>query len=891
MNYSDYQDFIVRQINEETGLELVWDDFTLSNPIPISGKTIEVTITPTEQGSTKVKGEAKFKIDRMDLTNAVFVFDWKRDNASSVTANKVYGAALSVHDRSPKTLSDVLGMLMELTGIPLLEDDFESLTVSPDAATDVVFTLTAKAGSMYYFGTLTVKLSHPWITHVKFRNGLGSDIQVTAAQIGYGSMFVDGVRVTMPYTLKAGQHDIEIYHFSNIARGLKFLGPTHLTSMGLFFAKFDGLFADCLNLQTIDPNCIRLNGSNLQATNIFKGCSGLTTLPASLFGKNCEAYSIDGFLRGSGITTVGPNLFDNLSVVGPTLSDVFNGCSKLTTVANGAIDPIVINTTTSSGLFANCGLTQIPVGLLSKMVKVTTLNNTFLGCGALKEIPAGLLDKLGTIANSSYLFRDCKVLTKVPKDLFKPLAAIRTLIGTFSGCVGITAVDADIIRHNVELVQISEIFNGSGLASIPDTLLETNTKLVHLSSAFSGTPIKTIPAELFKNNPVIAVLTSTFDGCSSLTEIPPALFAQNTTLRDVTNAFRNVPASFEVPDNFFPGTQLARVGGVFRNSGIVSIPSRLFASHTGLTDLSYAFAGTKLKSVPTYLVLVSSGLRDVSYMFDGCTELVSIAKDALQFGFVAAANQVGNCAGLLRNCSKLSSVETGAIRISGYVGNFDSFMEKCSSLRITTSDLVKAIIFNHTTPTTIPMSFIGMYQNCKWLEGTCDFLWKAVVAGGVPGNSRKNTNFIERCFLLEDYVAVGKPWWSTPLNLSLASGDLPVFELDDVSHGIASYIPLYSTYYCNVPRDVMSGIYNASNLPLTGNIRQRMARLFFAAGLELPASATTYSVTSLDYNRPGGVLRPEVKIGLLIRLNGAFEGTTEQEARNPNNYLFCSITS
>jgi hypothetical protein len=891
MNYSEYQDFIVRQINEETGLDLVWEDFTLSNPIPVSGKTIEVTITPTEQGSTKVKGEAKFKIDRMDLTNAVFVFDWKRDSASSVIANKVFGAALSVHDRSPKTLPDVLEMLMELTGIPLLEDDFESLTVTPDAATDVVFTLTAKASSMYYFGTLTVKLTHPWITHVKFRNSLGNDIQVTAAQIGYGSLFVDGVRVTLPYALKAGQHDIEIYHFSNISGGLKFLGPTHLTSMGLFFDKFDGLFADCFNLQTIDPSCIRLNGSNLQATNIFKGCSGLTTLPSKLFGKNCEAYNIDGFLRGSGITSVGANLFEDLSVLGPSLSDVFNGCSKLTTVANGAIDPIVINTITSSGLFANTGLTQIPVGLLSKMVKVTTLDNTFFGCTALKEIPANLLDKLVSVANSGYLFRDCKALTSIPKDLFKPLTALRTLTGTFRGCTGITAVDADIIRYNVDLVQITEIFSGSGLLVIPPTLLEANPNLVHLTSAFSGTPIKTIPADLFKNNPVIAVLTSIFDNCVSLTEIPATLFAQNTTLRDVSSAFRNVPAKFAVPDNFFPGTQLARAGSVFRNSGIVSIPSRLFALHKGLTELQYAFAGTKLTTVPTYLVLVDSGLRDVSYMFDGCSELVSIANDALRFGFVAATNQVGNCAGFLRNCSKLTTLGNAAVRINGYVWNFDSFMEGCVSLRIRDTDLVKSVIFNHNTPTTTTMSFIGMFQNCKWLEGTCDYLWKAVVSGGVPGNARKNTNFIERCFLLDDYVAVGKPWWTTPLNLSLATGDLPVFELDDVSHGIASYIPLYSTYYCNVPREIMSGISNATNLPVTGINRQRLASLFFAAGLDLPAEAATCSIMVLDTNMPGVALRPEVKIALLIRLNGAFDGTAAQEVRNPNNYLFCSITS
>jgi hypothetical protein len=894
MNYSDYQDFIVSQINAETGLDLVWDDFTLSNPIPVNGKTIEVTITPTQQGSSKVKGEARFKIDRMDLSNQVFVYDWEKDNATSVSASKAFGAALSIHDRSPKTLSDVLQLLNDVTGIPFLDEDFESLTVTPDDVNDVVFTLSAKADSLYYFGVLTVRLSHPWVTHAKFRNGLGSTIQVTAAQLGYGTLVVDGVQVSLPYSLPAGEHDIEVYHFNNVANGFKFLGPTHLKSLGLFYDKFDGLFRDCLNLTTIDSECIRLNGSNLQATNIFRGCLGLSTLPNSLFAKNSEVRTIDGFFQGSGLTTVNGNLFQNLEVIGNTLSDLFNGCSKLTTLGLGLLDPIVKHTTTSIGLFAGCAFKVVNVGLLSKMTQVTVLGNTFLNCVNLEAIPVGLLDKLTLLKNSSYVFRGCSGLKSVPESLFKPLVSLATLIGTFRGCTGIQSVPETLLTANIELIQISELFSGSGLLAIPPELLTKQTKLVHASSCFASTSIVDIPVQLFENCPMLSVLVSLFDDCGKLMNIPELLFAHNQQLVDVTNAFRSVPAPLAVPSNFFPGLKLARAGGVFRNSGIVSIPARFLQSHTTLSDLSYAFAGTKLTTLPSYVVTGGNNtLRDVSHMFEDCKELVSIANSALNLVFTMATNQAGNCANMLRGCTKLTTLAEGAIRISGYVGNFDNFMENCSELRIRDTDLLRAISFFHNTPTTTVMSFVGMFQNFKWLEGKCTTLWDAVRSGGVAGNSRKNTNFIERCFLLEDYTAVGKPWWTTPLNLSLASGGLPVFKLDDVKHGIASYVPLYSTYYCNVPRDMLVGIINVDKEPIVGITKQRLASLFFSAGLLLPTEATTVSVYYVSPNSPGiaALLRPEVKSALLVRLNDSLGSNIASELRNPQNYLFCTLTT
>lgn len=889
MNYDDYKQNIVNQLKTKTGLDLVWEDFVLSDQQSVSGKTIQVTITPTVQGTAKMKGTSTFIIDRMDLTNQTYVFDWTSNG-------KRFGADVFMHDKQPNTQEELLDILGAAIGIELSIDDFEPVLFKPDLRLDVTIDLTAKESSLYYYGTLRVTLTHPWVNQVTMDINPAKDVIVTAALVGSGTVTVDGTIVSLPYTIPAGNHQVSVRAFSIVGGGFAFLTPIRLRLLRVYSGKYNGLFKNATALTTVDELSIQAaGGTSTTIMNLFDGCIALKDLPAVLFMPDSSVSDMAYLFANSGITSVPSTLFTNMEYVGRTLDYLFQSTASLTTVPGDLFDPIAASVTNTSGLFQQAGITSLPSNLFSKFSALVTINNFCYGASKLQAIPVGLFGPLPALTTLNAAFRLCVALTAIPAKLFDNNTQMTQCNYVFANCVNITAIPKDLLIKNVKLVQVNYLFSNTAITAIPTGLFDTLPELVHASSLFNGCgKLTAIDGQLFAKNPKLSVCESLFDGCSSLTAIPTTLFAYTQNLTNVSLCFRNVPLSFTIPSDFFPGVKITNIAGVFRNSGLVSIEPGLFKAHTRLVTTSYAFSGTKLKTIPkNTLVATENTVQQALEVFSNCAELESIEAGAVVLTSTLTQNTYGNYASFFANCGKLSSIAQAGVRIEGRVASLVSMFNGCSSWRGTVAEFLKRVSFDISTPVESQLDCSNMFNGVIWLEGTCMDMWNGVTNSAVLSAKRVRNDFIEQCFLLTDYEDVGSPWWTTPISLDRAKGKtLDVFTLGTVTPPPGhKTIPLYSTYYVDIPRDVLSNSFGAlDNAPITGSVRMWLARVFMTLGLDLPTDITTISLFfSLrgQVGHPTNAVRPEVKLAGRLVFN---RSATYSDWTGTDTYLLCSLT-
>ena len=127
-------------------------------------------------------------------------------------------------------------------------------------------------------------------------------------------------------------------------------------------------------------------------------------------------------------------------------SDVFLGCTKLTSVPANlfASHP---NATNFSGAFLRCSeLTSVPEDLFANCPKVTSFSGTFWKCSALKSIPENLFANNPEVTNFAYTFIDCSSLTTIPENLFANNLEITSFNGHLLWLFGFDGYSGETLR-------------------------------------------------------------------------------------------------------------------------------------------------------------------------------------------------------------------------------------------------------------------------------------------------------------------------------------------------------------------------------------------------------------------------------------------------------------
>ncbi len=317
---------------------------------------------------------------------------------------------------------------------------------------------------------------------------------------------LDTSRVTYMYRFfygtKGGDLDMRLFDTSHVTDMSSLFSETEYDSV-TFGDSFDTSAATNMSYMFYNAKINTVDLENLDTSHVtyfsgmFSGCSTVNNYDlSSLDFSNASSRGLDGLFKNSSIKVFDSNTLQSGSIPNVTsLSSMFEGCTKLTTVKFPAIScPAVTNT---SKMFNGCtALTSVDLSALTAAAN-RDMSSMFNGCTALTGVDFGT-NKVSdaNYVNISNMFTGCTSLTEMDMAAFAGVK-VTSMTGTFKNCTALTTITG---LENVAAAcgAYAELFSGcSALTTVNTTELQFST------SGYSNSPG-------FK---------SMFYNCSSLTEI------------------------------------------------------------------------------------------------------------------------------------------------------------------------------------------------------------------------------------------------------------------------------------------------------------------------------------------------------------------------------------
>ena len=89
---------------------------------------------------------------------------------------------------------------------------------------------------------------------------------------------------------------------------------------------------------------------------------------------------------------------------------------------------------------------------------ITNFSDVFLGCTKLTSVPANLFASHPNATNLSGAFLRCSELTSVPEDLFANCPKATDFSGTFHGCTALESIPEQLFAHNPNVTYFTYTF-------------------------------------------------------------------------------------------------------------------------------------------------------------------------------------------------------------------------------------------------------------------------------------------------------------------------------------------------------------------------------------------------------------------------------------------------
>lgn len=168
---------------------------------------------------------------------------------------------------------------------------------------------------------------------------------------------------------------------------------------------------------------------------LFNRWSGITDISGLRLGvKNVSGYEetlFNTFAECTGISSIPQDFFNGVTTLGKgCFSQMFSGCTGLTSLPANLLPFTTLAESCYSGMFENCQqLASIPEGFLpAETLAKGCYGNMFSQCSNLSEVPENLLPAT-TVAEDaySYMFSQCTSLKRFPKKAWNA-----TTLGTFA---------------------------------------------------------------------------------------------------------------------------------------------------------------------------------------------------------------------------------------------------------------------------------------------------------------------------------------------------------------------------------------------------------------------------------------------------------------------------
>ena len=194
-------------------------------------------------------------------------------------------------------------------------------------------------------------------------------------------------------------------------------------------------FSNCTVLRKIG-GLEHLNTSEVKdMSEMFEGCSGLTSLDLSHFNTQNVTNMRWMFLGCSGLTSLDVSHFNTQNVT--DMQSMFSGCSVLTSLDLSHFNPQ--NVTFMSYMFYGCsGLTSLDLSHFNTQ-SVTSMFGMFNGCSALTSLDLSHFNTQN-VTDMDGMFSGCKALTSLDLSHFNT-QNVTNMSGMFYGCSGLTSLD------------------------------------------------------------------------------------------------------------------------------------------------------------------------------------------------------------------------------------------------------------------------------------------------------------------------------------------------------------------------------------------------------------------------------------------------------------------
>ena len=297
-------------------------------------------------------------------------------------------------------------------------------------------------------------------------------------------------------------------------------GEDRITTRVVFDASFRDFrptttaewFRNCTVLRKIG-GLEHLNTSEVKdMSEMFEGCSGLTSLDLSHFNTQNVTNMSEMFYGCSGLTSLDLSHFNTQNVT--DMFGMFDGCSGLSSLDLSHFN--TQNVTDMGHMFSDCsGLTSIDLSHFNTQ-NVTDMGGMFSGCSGLPSLDLSHFNTQN-VTGMSVMFSGCSGLTSLDVSHFNT-QNVTSMRRMFSDCSGLTSLD--VSHFNTQNVtDMGGMFDYcSGLTSLDLSHFNTQnvTDMGGMFSGCSGLP--SLDLSHF-NTQNVTDMIEMFKGCSALMTI------------------------------------------------------------------------------------------------------------------------------------------------------------------------------------------------------------------------------------------------------------------------------------------------------------------------------------------------------------------------------------
>jgi surface protein len=222
-------------------------------------------------------------------------------------------------------------------------------------------------------------------------------------------------------------------------------------------------------LLTVD----KLNTSNVTTmSDMFRGCNKLTSLDLSNFNTAKVTNMSSMFYGCESLTSLDVSVFDTTNVT--DMSYMFQNCHNLASLDVSVFD--TTNVTDMGSIFNGCKkLTSLDLSNFNT-AKVSDMSYMFYGCNKITSLDLSNFNT-AKVTNMSHMFLDCSGLTSLNLSGFNT-GRVTSMNQMFSGCSGL--IELDSMQNIRKALKLSDtILDVTSLLDVIDNLstVTTNTTL------------------------------------------------------------------------------------------------------------------------------------------------------------------------------------------------------------------------------------------------------------------------------------------------------------------------------------------------------------------------------------------------------------------------------